>query len=90
VILTMGEQCVAYSEDGAKGLWLPAFEVETTDAVAAGDCFNGALAAALTEDSGLRESILFAMAAAALSVTKPGASSSVPSLDEVQEFLAGP
>jgi len=90
VILTMGEQGVAYSEDGAQGLWLPAFEVEPTDTVAAGDCFNGALAAASTEGSGLRESILFAMAAAALSVTKPGASSSIPSLVEVQEFLAGP
>jgi ribokinase len=89
VILTMGEQGVAYSEDGAKGEWLPAFVVETVDTVAAGDCFNGALAAAIVDGSSFRDAIVFAMAAAALSVTKPGATSSLPSLADVQDFLAG-
>jgi ribokinase len=89
VILTMGEQGVAYSEDGAEGEWLPAFVVETVDTVAAGDCFNGALAAAMVAGSSFRDAILFAMAAAALSVTKPGATGSLPSLAEVQDFLAG-
>jgi ribokinase len=89
VILTMGEQGVAYSEDGAEGEWLPAFVVETVDTVAAGDCFNGALAAAMVNGSSFRDAILFAMAAAALSVTKLGATGSLPSLAEVQDFLAG-
>ena len=88
VILTMGEQGVAYSEDGVKGEWLPAFDVTAVDTVAAGDCFNGALAAAMIDGESLRDSIIFAMAAAALSVTRPGASSSIPSLLEVQDFLA--
>ena len=88
VILTMGEQGVAYSEDGVKGEWLPAFDVTAVDTVAAGDCFNGALAAAIVDGSSFRDSIIFAMAAAALSVTRPGASSSIPSLLELQDFLA--
>jgi ribokinase len=88
VILTMGEQGVAYSEDGVKGEWLPAFDVTAIDTVAAGDCFNGALAAAIVDGSSFRDSIIFAMAAAALSVARPGASSSIPSLLEVQDFLA--
>ena len=88
VILTMGEQGVAYSEDGVKGEWLPAFDVTAVDTVAAGDCFNGALAAAIVDGSSFRDSIIFAMAAAALSVTRQGASSSIPSLLEVQDFLA--
>jgi ribokinase len=88
VILTMGEQGVAYSEDGVKGEWLPAFDVTAVDTVAAGDCFNGALAAAMIEGQSLRDSILFAMAAAALSATRPGASSSIPCFFEVQDFLA--
>jgi ribokinase len=88
VILTMGEQGVACSEDGVKGEWLPAFDVTAVDTVAAGDCFNGALAAAIVDGSSFRDSIIFAMAAAALSVTRPGASSSIPSLLEVQDFLA--
>jgi len=87
VILTMGAQGVAYSEDGVKGEWIPAFSVDAIDTVAAGDCFNGALAASLVGGGGLRDSVLFAMAAAALSVTKTGASESVPSLGEVQDFL---
>jgi len=88
VILTMGEQGVAYSEDGVQGEWLPAFIVDAIDTVAAGDCFNGALAAAMVDGASLRDSILFAMAAAAMSVTRRGASSSIPSLLEVQDFLA--
>lgn len=87
VILTMGEQGVAYSEDGVQGEWLPAFVVDAIDTVAAGDCFNGALAAAINDGASFRDSVLFAMAAAALSVTRPGASSSIPSLLEVQDFL---
>lgn len=88
VILTMGKQGVAYSEDGVQGEWLPAFIVDAIDTVAAGDCFNGALAAAMVDGASLRDSILFAMAAAAMSVTRRGASSSIPSLLEVQDFLA--
>jgi ribokinase len=88
VILTMGEQGVAYSEDGVQGEWLPAFIVDAIDTVAAGDCFNGALAAAMVDGESFRDSILFAMAAAAMSVTRRGASSSIPSLLEVQDFLA--
>lgn len=87
VILTMGEEGVAYSEDGVEGEWLPAFVVDAIDTVAAGDCFNGALAAAIVEGTRFRESVLFAMAAAALSVTKRGASSAIPALVEVQDFL---
>lgn len=87
VILTMGEQGIAYSEDGVKGEWLPAFAVDAIDTVAAGDCFNGALAASLVGGTRLRNSVLFAMAAAALSVTKAGASESAPSIGEVQDFL---
>jgi len=88
VILTMAEQGVAYSEDGVQGEWLPAFIVDAIDTVAAGDCFNGALAAAMVDGESFRDSILFAMAAAAMSVTRRGASSSIPSLLEVQDFLA--
>ena len=88
VILTMGKQGVAYSQDGVQGEWLPAFIVDAIDTVAAGDCFNGALAAAMVDGASLRDSILFAMAAAAMSVTRRGASSSIPSLLEVQDFLA--
>jgi ribokinase len=61
--------------------------VKTSDTTAAGDTFNGALAAALANGNSLPDAVVFANAAAALSVTKPGAIASIPSLKDVQEFL---
>ena len=57
------------------------------DTTAAGDCFTGALAVALGEGKSLADAAAFANAAAALSVTKSGAQSSLPSRFEVEEFL---
>lgn len=64
------------------------FPVQATDTTAAGDTFNGALAAALASGKTLADASLFANAAAALSVTKPGAIASIPHLEEVQKFLS--
>ncbi len=63
------------------------FRVIPADTTAAGDTFNAALAVALSEDKGLEEALRFANAAAAISVTRPGAQASVPSRAEVDAFL---
>jgi ribokinase len=63
------------------------FEVDAVDSTAAGDTFNAALAVAYCEGKTLAEAALFANAAAALSVTKHGAQSSIPSRAEVDRFL---
>ncbi|KJY83449.1 ribokinase [Vibrio galatheae] len=82
---------------GAKGVWLsingrgdiiPGFRVEVTDTTAAGDTFNGALVAGLLEDLPLKSAIKFAHAAAAISVTRFGAQTSIPNREEVDAFLA--
>jgi len=62
---------------------VPSVAVKVVDTTAAGDCFNGALAVALSEGAGLVEAIAFANKAAALSVTRMGAQSSAPYRDEV-------
>lgn len=64
------------------------FPVVAVDTTAAGDSFAGYLAGALAGGSTHQEALRTANAAGALAVTKPGASSSIPSAAEVQEFLA--
>lgn len=81
---------------GDKGVWLAdetcsqhfaAPRVEAVDVTAAGDCFNGALAAALAEGQTLTGAIHFATTAATLAVTKPGAQDSIPTRAEVEAML---
>ena len=81
---------------GDKGAWVvnrdlsrhfPAYPVEAADATAAGDTFNGALAVSLAEGAALPQAIGFANAAAALSVTLPGAQASIPSRSQVDRFI---
>lgn len=62
---------------------VPALEVETVDTTAAGDVFNGALAVSLSEGKTLVEAVQFACEAAALSVTRLGAQSSIPTRHEL-------
>ena len=76
---------------GAKGCWCsvtqrshPGHKVKAVDCVAAGDTFNGAFVVALAEGRSCEEAIAFAQQAAAISVTRPGAQSSVPYRIEVK------
>lgn len=62
---------------------IPAPRVTTVDSTAAGDVFNGGLAVALTEGATLHEAVQFACAAAAISVTRLGAQSSIPYRSEI-------
>ncbi len=88
VVLKLGPRgCLLTTQEGHQ--WVSGFEVAALDTTAAGDTFNGAFAVALSEGQTLVEAARFANAAGALSVTKPGAQSSIPSREEVDEFLRG-
>jgi len=85
--VTLGPKgAVAVSPDG--GWHVPAFPVQAVDTTAAGDTFIGGLAVSLIQGKPLRESVIFASAAAALAVTRMGAQSSIPYLHEVEAFLS--
>jgi len=86
VVLKLGDQGCFYSDSGAE-IRSPAFSVAARDTTAAGDVFNAALAVALAEDRPIEEALRFANAAAAISVTRVGAQSSVPIRAEVDHFL---
>ena len=75
VVITMGSKG-AYCGDCNKVY--PCRKVKAVDCVAAGDTFNGAFAVALAEGRTCADAIAFAQKASAISVTRPGAQSSVP------------
>ena len=60
-------------------------KVPVIDSTGAGDCFVGAFAAGLLVDRDLRRALALANAAAAVSVQRPGAGSSMPTREEVIE-----
>ena len=88
IIITRGDKGCILKDDSSDVCLSPAFIVDAVDATGAGDCFNGALAAGLAEGQTLLEATRFAMAAAALSVSRRGAIPSLPTREEVEQFLA--
>ena len=86
IVIKMGSQGAFYATQDASE-FLPAFQVEAVDTVAAGDAFNAGLAVALADGKGLRDAVRWGMAAGAIAVTRPGAQQAMPSRQEVEEFL---
>jgi ribokinase len=83
VVITLGSKGALLVTEGLCEL-IPTFPVVPIDTTAAGDCFNGALAVALSEGSGLTDAIAFANRAASLSVTRMGAQASAPFRQELE------
>lgn len=87
VMVKMGALGVLYAQAESEPILAPAFEVQAVDTVAAGDAFNGGLAAALVEGKSLPEAVRWGAAAGALSATKMGAQPSMPTRAEFDAFL---
>ena len=87
IIITMGEKGAFYKSSSFEGL-IPTKKVSVIDSTAAGDTFNGALVAGLSMKMDMLTSIDFANNAATYSVTKLGAQSSAPSINNLNnKFL---
>ncbi|MBN1821425.1 MAG: ribokinase, partial [Prolixibacteraceae bacterium] len=86
VIITLGSKG-AFVKTKDEKVEVPAFKVDAVDTTAAGDTFCGALAVALVEGKSLKESLQFASAAAAISVTRMGAQPSAPTRVEIDKFI---
>jgi ribokinase len=87
VMVTLGSEGVWLSQAG-NGQQIKGFAVTAVDTTAAGDTFNGALLTRLLEKATMEESIRFAHAAAAITVTGKGAQTSIPYRQAVEQFLA--
>ncbi len=87
VIITLGEAGVLVARAGQAQQRWPSFRVTVVDTTAAGDAFNGGLAAGLARGQDLAEAVRYAQAVAAISVTRLGAQPSLPYAKEVAAFL---
>lgn len=82
-IITLGSRGALYGSRGGERLRAPAVPVRAVDTTAAGDTFVGALAVARSEGRPPAEALRFASVAASISVTREGASTSMPTRQEI-------
>lgn len=82
LIVTLGSKGVKYF-DGNEIKQIPSNKVDVVDTTGAGDTFCGGLAAALVRGDNLEDAIIFANKAASFTVTKLGAQSGMPTLNQL-------
>lgn len=81
-VITLGGKGAVLSEQ-QEVRFFPAPKVETVDTTGAGDCFSGALMAALAEGWDMEKALHFAHTAAAISTTKLGVIEALPDREQV-------
>ena len=89
IVLTLGGDGSVYAGNGRR-VRQPAFRVKAVDTTAAGDTFTGFFFAAVASGATPEDALLLASKASSISVTRPGAAVSIPTLAEVQRGQAGP
>lgn len=89
LVVTLGAEGVVTIDENGRRSRLTARPVDVVDSTGAGDCFAGYLAAGLQEGASLEEAVALANVAASISVTIPGAASSLPMRETVDAVVAG-
>ena len=87
IVLTLGKEG-ALCDTPEKRVFQPAFPVDAVDTTAAGDTFTGYFIASCTQGHDLEMCMVRAAAASAISVSRPGASVSIPMDSEVEKLLS--
>ncbi len=85
-LITLGKRGCAFTEEGAlhtAGI----YPVKVKDTTAAGDSFIGGLCKSLCEGKSMSDSVAYASAVSAITVSRPGAAVSIPTAAEVEAFL---
>ncbi|MHA2209520.1 MAG: ribokinase [Candidatus Thorarchaeota archaeon] len=86
VLLSLGPDGLAYSDDEHPWLEYPARVVDVVDTTAAGDTLIGYFLANIVNGISLNEALETGIAAAAMCVSKAGAADSIPTAEEVAKF----
>lgn len=87
IIVTLGEKGSVLINNSCNKLF-GVNKVKVVDSTAAGDAFNGALASSLADNHSIEESIEFANKIASITVTRMGAQSSMPYLNELKDLIS--
>lgn len=82
-IITLGERGCAYNADG-EIKFCPAVKATAVDTTSAGDTFVGAVVSKLSAGVSLDDAIRFAAKACAITVSREGASKSIPLASEIE------
>ena len=85
LIVTLGSKGSLYINKD-KSMFKKSYKVEAVDTTAAGDSYTGALSVAFSKNEDIETAMDFASIVGALCVTKEGAQSSLPTLEEVNKF----
>jgi ribokinase len=86
VVITLGSQGALIKEYD-EYQFVEAFKVDAVDTTAAGDTFCGALCVGLSEGKSIPDAVKMAARAAALTVTRMGAQTSIPYRSELSSLL---
>lgn len=86
VLVTLGGDGVYINPESGEEIRIPACKVKAVDTTAAGDSFTAALAAMLLNGESLEAAAEFANRVSAIVVTRKGAQSSIPTIDEVVNY----
>jgi ribokinase len=87
LLLKLGARGAYVATAAGRREMVASFPVAVVDTTAAGDCFNGAFAWRLVHGDDPHEAARFAVAAAAVSVTRAGALPSLPTEAEVRTLM---
>ena len=87
VIVTLGGAGALIATPDGATTRVPAPPIEVVDTTGAGDTFSGVLAARLAAGDELADAVGFAVTAASISVTRPGARDGMPSLSDIRTVV---
>ncbi len=86
VIVTLGEKGALIMGKHSKS-YVPSYKVKPVDTTGAGDAFIGGMAYALVHRKSVKDAVKYGCACGALATTKFGAQPSLPTAEDVKEFL---
>ena len=86
IVIKWGERG-AFIFDGKEYYTVPAETVTVVDTTAAGDVFSAVMTYVYMQTQNIVTAVKYANVAAAISVTRPGASTSIPTRAEVMEYV---